>query len=150
MASTLTGNDVGDPSEVAPLLNQIEATIPSVTADGAYDGMLTYDVVAGHGEDIRVIIPPHITAVLSDEAVHRPSQRDQHILSIANRGGLRWQRETKYGQRALVETAMGRYKTIIGLCLQARSFLGQRAEAAVAVAVLNRMLDAGRPNSVRR
>jgi hypothetical protein len=150
MASTLTGNDVGDPSQVAPRLDQIEATIASVTADGAYDGMPTYDVVAGHGEDVRVIIPPHVTAVLSAEAEHIPSQRDQHILSIAARGRLGWQEETDYGQRALVETAMGRYKAIIGPCLRAQSFSGQKAEAAVGVAVLNRMLDAGRPDSVRR
>ena len=149
MASTLTGNDVGDPSQVVPLLDQMEATIASVTADGAYDGMSTYDVVAGHGEDISVIIPPHITAVLSNEAEHSPSQRDQHIISIAAKGRLGWQKETDYGQRALVETAMGRYKAIIGACLRARSFSGQRAEAAVGVAVLNRMLDVGRPDSVR-
>jgi transposase len=135
---------------VAPLLDQIDATIASVTADGAYDGMPTYDVVAGYGEDIRVIIPPHVTSVLSVGAEYKPSQRDQHILSIAARGRLGWQEETDYGQRALVETAMGRYKAIIGPCLRARSFSGQKAEAAVGVAVLNRMLDAGHPDSVRR
>jgi hypothetical protein len=134
MASTLTGNDVGDPSQVAPLLDQIEAGIASVTADGAYDGTPTYDVVAG----------------LSAEAENNPSQRDQHILSIAAHGRLGWQEETDYGQRALVETAMGRYKAIIGPRLRARSFSGQQAEAAVGVAILNRMLDAGRPDSVRR
>ena len=150
MASTLTGNDVGDPSQVAPLLDQIEAPIASVTADGAYDGMPTYKVVTGHGEDIRVIIPPHMTAVLSAEAEHNPSQRDQHIVLIAARGRMGWQEEPDYGQRALVETAIGRYKVIIGPCLRARSFSSQQAEAAVAVAVLNRMLDAGRPDSVRR
>jgi len=150
MASTLTGNDVGDPSQVAPLLDQIEATIASVTADGAYDGMPTYNVVASHGKDINVIIPPHVTAVLSVEAARNPSQRDQHILSIASQGRLGWQEETDYGQRALVETTMGRYKAIIGSSLRARSFSGQKAEAAVGVAVLNRMLDAGRPDSVRR
>ena len=121
--------------------------IASVTADGAD---ATYDVVAGYGEDICVIIPPHVTAVPSAGAVHNPSQRDKHILSIAARGRLGWQEETDYGQRALVETAMGRYKAIIGPCLRARSFSGQKAEAAVGVAVLNRMLDAGRPDSVRR
>ena len=150
MASTLTGNDVGDPSQVAWLLDQIEATIASVTADGAYDGMPTYDVVAGRDEDVRVIIPPHVTAVLSAEIENNLSQRDQHILSIAARGRLGWQEETDYGQRALVETAMGRYKAIIGPRLRARSFAGQQAEAAAGVAVLNRMLDAGRPDSVRR
>jgi hypothetical protein len=115
---------------VAPLLDQIEATIASVTADGAYDGMPTYDVVAGHGEDIRVIIPPHVTAVLSAQAKHNPSQRDQHILSIAVRGRLGSQE--------------------MGPRLRGRSFSGQQAEAVVGVAVLNRMLYAGRPDSVRR
>jgi transposase len=150
MASTLTGNDVGDPSQVAPLLDQIDATIASVTVDGAYDGMPIYDVVASHDENINVIIPPHVTAVLSEDAKQDPSQRDKHILSIAAHGRLGWQKETDYGQRALVETTMGRYKAILGPCLRARSFSGQQAEAAVGVAVLNRMLDAGRPDSVRR
>src|ERR1035437_3058183 len=112
--------------------------------------MPTYAVVASHGKDINVIIPPHVTAVLSAEAELNPSQRDQHILSIAVRGRLGWQEETDYGQRALVETAMGQYKAIIGPRLRARSFSGQQAEAVVGVAVLNRMLDAGAPDSVRR
>ena len=150
MASTFTGNDVGDPSQGSPLLDQIEATIAGVTANSAYDGMPTYEVVAAYGVDIRVIIPPHLTAVLGADAVHNPWQRDRHILSIAARGRLGWQEETDNGQRALVETALGRYKAIVGPRLRARSFSGQQVEAAVGVAVLNRMLYVGRPNSVRR
>ena len=76
-------------------------------------------------------------------------KRDKHILLIAAGGRLGWQKEADYGQRALVETAMGRYKAIIGPWLRARSLIGQRAEAAVGVAVLNRMLDAGSPDSIR-
>ena len=128
----------------------LEAKIASVTADGAYDGMPTYGVVAGHGEGIRVIIPPHMTAVLSEDAGQNPPQRDKHILSIATHGRLGWQEETDYGRRALFETAMGRFKAIIGPCLRARSVPGRQTEAAVGVAVLNRMFDAGRPDSVRR
>jgi hypothetical protein len=45
---------------------------------------------------------------------------------------------------------MDQYKAIIGSCLRARSSSGQKADATVGVAVLNRMLDAGRPDSVRR
>jgi Transposase DDE domain len=150
MASTLTGNDVGDPSQVAPLLDQIDATIASVTADGAYDEMPICDVVAVHGEDICVIIPPRVTGVLGAEARHSRSQRDQHILSIAAQGRMGWQKETNYGRRARVEIAMGRYKAIIGPCLRARSFSGRQAEALVGVAVLNCMLRTCRPNSVRR
>jgi len=49
----------------------------------------------------------------------------------------------------LVETTMGRYKAIIGPRLRARHWHGQQTEAAIAVTVLNRMLGAGRPKSVR-
>ena len=149
MASTLTENDIGDRSQVAPLLDQVDAGIGSVTVDGAYDGAPTYDTVAARAGDIPVIIPPHVTAVPSATADHHPSQRDRHITVMAARGRLGWQEETGYGRRSLVETAMGRYKAIIGPSLRARSLPGQRAEAAVGVAVLNRMLHAGRPNSVR-
>ncbi len=45
-----------------------------------------------------------------------------------------------YGKRALVETAMGRYKRIIGRRLRARSFRAQQTEAALGAAALNRML----------
>jgi hypothetical protein len=45
---------------------------------------------------------------------------------------------------------MGRYKMLIGPRLRARGFAAQQTEAAIGVAVLNRMLVAGRPVSVRR
>jgi hypothetical protein len=43
----------------------------------------------------------------------------------------------------------GRYKVQIGPRLRARGFAAQQTEAAVGMAVLNRMLAAGRPDSVR-
>jgi hypothetical protein len=45
---------------------------------------------------------------------------------------------------------IGRYKTLIGSRLRARGFAAQQTEAAIGVAVLNRMLPADRPDSVRR
>ena len=63
---------------------------------------------------------------------------------------LAWQIATDYGRRSLAETTMGRYKSLIGPRLRARGFAGQQTEAAIGVAVLNRMLAAGRPDSVRR
>ena len=68
---------------------------------------------------------------------------------ITKRGRLAWQSVTDYGQRSLVETTMGRYKALIGPRLRARGFAVQQTEAAIGVAVLNRMLAAGRPKSVR-
>ena len=69
---------------------------------------------------------------------------------IEAQGRLAWQVATGYGKRARVETIMGRYKTLIGTRLHARDFAAQHTEVAIGVAVLNRMLAAGRPHSVRR
>jgi hypothetical protein len=69
---------------------------------------------------------------------------------ITERGRLAWQAATGYGRRALVETTLGRYKALIGPRLRARgAFAAQQTETAIGVAVLDRMLEAGRPKSVR-
>jgi hypothetical protein len=149
VARTLTDQDTDDPSQVAPLLDQIDGPIARVTADGAYDGAPTYATIAAHSDDIEVVIPPRSTAVLNGEQGPLV-QRDRHLEIITERGRLAWQKATDYGQRSLVETTMGRYKTLIGPRLRARGFAAQKTEAAVSVVVLNQMLAAGRPDSVRR
>ena len=148
VAQTLTDQDADDPSQVGPLLDQIDDPIVRVAADGAYEGTPTYQTIAAHGDDITVVIPPRSTAVPSGEQ-GPPTQRDRHLEMIRERGRLAWQVATGYGQRALIETTMGRYKMLIGPRLRARGFAAQQTEAAIGVAVLNRMLAAGRPISVR-
>src|SRR3954469_5669044 len=106
VAQALTDQDVDDPSQVAPLLDQIDGEIGRVTADGAYDGVPTYQTIAAHGDDIEVVIPPRSTAVASGEP-DSPTQRDRHLAMIKDRGRLAWQAATGYGRRALVEATMG-------------------------------------------
>ncbi|CAI1218532.1 Uncharacterised protein [Serratia quinivorans] len=55
-----------------------------------------------------------------------------------------------YGKRALVETMMACYKTLIGPRLRARGVAAQQSEVAIGVAVLNRLLSVARPHSVRK
>ena len=148
VAQVLTEQHADDPSQVGPLLEQIDETIGKVTADGAYDGAPTYQTIAQHGDAIAVVIPPRKTAVAGMES-SSPTQRDRHVEMINTEGRLAWQQATGYGRRARVETTMGRYKSLIGPRLRARGFDAQQTEAAIGVAVLNRMLAAGRPNSVR-
>jgi hypothetical protein len=149
VAQTLTDQDADDPSQVGPLLDQIDEPIGQVTADGAYDGAPTYQTIAQRGDCIEVVIPPRSTAVPSDE-LDPPTQRDRHLAMITEHGRLGWQVATDYGKRSLVETTMGRYKTLIGPRLRAHDLAAQQTEAAIGVAVPNRMLAAGRPDSVRR
>src|SRR5271163_4353208 len=73
VTSELTPDDVGDVSEMPALLDQIDAEIASMTADGAYDGEAVYDAVAERHPEAAVIIPPRATAVPNESMT---TQRD--------------------------------------------------------------------------
>jgi len=150
LASELTTNKSDDPSQVPVLLNQIDEEIESMMADGAYDTQEVYNVLSTHKSGpIQGIMPPRKDAVLSDNAVASPTARDQNILFIKENGRLKWQKETGYNRRSLVETAMFRYKIIIGGQLRSRSFENQKTEAIIGVAILDKMTNLGMPVSVR-
>jgi hypothetical protein len=151
LASELTSNEVGDLSMVRPLLDQIPGAIASVLADGAYDAAPVYRTIAERQPQAppAVIIPPRVTAVLSSTTDTPPSQRDRHIQIIQEKGRRGWQKTVGYGRRALVETAMFRYKTLIGPTLRARMLTAQKTEARVACSVINRMTQLGMPLSQR-
>ena len=148
VAQTLTDQDADDPSQLAPLLDQADDPIGRVTADGAYDGAPTDQTIAAYGDGIEGVIPPRSTAVPSGDPGW-PTQRDRHLAMMAEQGRLSWQVATDYGQRSLIETTLGRCKALIEPRLRARGFAAQQTEATIGVAVLNRMLAAGRPKSVR-
>ena len=151
LTSELTSNEEGDASQVGPLLAQIPDLLGSVIADGAYDGEPVYRAVAERQPDppVAVVIPPRSTAVPSPAAGTTPSQRDRHIQLLRDKGRLGWQKAVDYGRRSLGETAMFRYKALIGPGLRARTLPAQRTETRAACAVLNRMTRLGMPVSRR-
>src|ERR671917_657847 len=151
LASELTTTEEGDAAQVGPLLERITGPIASVTADGAYDGEPVYRAVAERQPDppAAVVIPPRAGAVPCPTADTTPSQRDRHIRTIQDRGRLGWQNAVGYGRRSLGETAMFRYKTVIGRDLRARTLPAQKTEARAACSVLNRMTRLGMPVSQR-
>ena len=108
LASELTTTQDGDASLVGPLLDRIASPIGTVLTDGAYDGEPVYHTVAARAPEAQVIIPPRVTAVLSDTAASASTQRDRHIQMIAERGRL------GYGRRSLGAVAMLWSKTVIG------------------------------------
>jgi hypothetical protein len=98
------------------LLEQVEGEIASVMADVAYDGEPVYRAIAEHQPQAppSIVIPPRCSAVLSSRTDTDPSQRDGHIRLIQEQGRSAWRKAMKYGTRSLVETAIGRYKALIG------------------------------------
>ncbi|NTG45732.1 transposase [Agrobacterium sp. 13-626] len=148
VAHVMTDQDAGDASQVGVLLDQIDNPIGQFTADGAYDGNPTYDAVSRHSAGAVVVIPPRANAVERPDT-NLSRQRDLHIAAVNADGRMKWQAATDYGKRSLVETAIGRYKSIIGPRLRARSFAAQQTEVAIGCTILNRMLACARPKSVR-
>jgi Transposase DDE domain len=149
VATALTTNDVDDASQVGFLLDQVEKPVASFTGDGAYDQDSVYRAVTNHHPDAAVIVPPRATAVLSETAETKPTQRDRHLQCIAEKGRIGWQKVSGYNTRSRVEAAIGRYKQVIGDGLRCRKDDRRVTEVAVAVHVLNHMLEFGRPISVR-
>jgi hypothetical protein len=149
LAAELTTSAVDDGSQVEPLLDQIAGPLASFTGDGAYDQTGIYDTIAKRDPDADVIVPPRSTAVLTETAESTPTQRDRHLQSIAEHGRTGWQTRSGYTRRALVEAAISRLKRVIGDALRSRTDRRRLTEVAIAIAALNRMLELGRPKSVR-
>jgi len=98
---------------------------------------------------VAVIIPPRSTAVPSLAAGTTPSQRDRHMQVIKDKGRLGWQKAVSYDRRSHAETAMFRYKAIVGSGLRARTLSAQKTETKIGCSVLNRMTELGMPESQR-
>jgi hypothetical protein len=149
VAAALTDKDADDGAQVGPLLDQADGPIASLTGDGAYDQEGVYSGVAARHPEAAVIVPPRSSAVPSATAETAPTQRDRHLQAIAETGRMGWQKASGYNLRALVEAAVSRYKRVIGDTLRSQTDGRQATEVAIAVGVLNRMLELGRPESVR-
>ena len=85
----------------------------------------------------------------SQTAASQPTQRDRHLQLIAEQGRRTWQTASGYTNRARAETAISRYKRVIGDGLRSHTEERRATEMDVAVYVLNRMLELGRPEFVR-
>jgi hypothetical protein len=149
VASVLTDKDADDGTQVGPLLEQVDGSVASLAGDGAYDQDGVYAEVAARQPEAAVIVPPRSSAVPSGAAGSAPTQRDQHLRVIAERGRMGWQRASGYNRRALVEADIARWKCVIGDGLRSQTDGRQATEVAIAAGVLNRMLELGRPEYVR-
>ena len=152
-AVELTGRCVHDSRPVPRLLNRVRAGLVSFSADGAYDTEQVYEAVASHaaarGRAMpRTLIPPRKPAQLSGTSTVAMRERDRNLRSISRLGRRRWHIESGYSRRSLVETAVFRYKHILGRGMRSRSLLGQEAEAVLGCCILNRMTALGMPDGV--
>ena len=78
-----------------------------------------------------------------------PDQPSAIAISIAKKGRIGWQKTSGYNTRSRVGATIGRYKQVIGNGLRSRKDGRRTTEVGVAIHALNRMLELGRPSSVR-
>jgi hypothetical protein len=146
VCTELTTDDIADPTALPDLLDQIDGPVDQFLADGAYAGDPTSDVLnARFGSMIEVIIPPPKNAVYSQNAALHPTIRDLNIAEIESKGRIAWQTSSGYNKRSRIETQIGRWKTVIGQKLKARSHENQKTETKIGVRIPNRMTELGRP-----
>jgi len=147
IASELTMPDIGDLTQAPILLDEINNRMESVFADGAYDSTKLMNYIEARGA--KAIIPPKSNDLLSENYKENLTQRDKNILDRFLKGKLRWQQDTGYNFRSLVETAMFRYQKIIGTKLKFRKFANQKIESKIGCTIINKMTDLGMPKSFK-
>ena len=116
--------------------------------DGGYQRTGVYTPLNERHPAATIVVPPRADAVLSATAETAPTQRDCHIQAIAGKGGVAWQRDSGYNERARVEGQFARWKQVIGDGLRFHSDEARATEVAIAAQVLNQMLDLGSSKSV--
>ncbi len=155
LAAELTTNAINDAAEVDPLLEQTKETISAFGGDGAYDKRSVYkkldEVSRKQSRPIKVLIPPQKNAKIWQHGNFKkpPLPRDENLRYIRKHGRKKWKRESGYHRRSLSETAMFRYKKIIGSELSARTIDRQAVESKIGCAILNKMTSLGMPNSYK-
>jgi hypothetical protein len=148
LASVVSTNDWGDCEILPDLLGQIEGDIEQVSADGAYDTSDCYDTITERGA--KPVIPPRKNAVIWQHGNRKapPHPRDKALRSVRKHGRKKWKQDADYHRRSLSETAMFRHKTAFGGKVLSRKFENQATELLCQCAMLNRMIQLGKPVSV--
>jgi hypothetical protein len=144
-------NDVTDDEMLPDVLDGIDQTIviKQVCGDGSYDRSNSYQAITKH--KAKATIPPRKDAkIIQHGNSHAPPlPRDQNLRAIRKQGRKQWKQSSGYHQRSKAESAVFRYKTIIGPTLGSRLFDNQSVEIKIGGKILNRMSSLGMPVSLR-
>lgn len=146
LSCELSKNSVDDAAMVEELLGPVAGKVEKCYADGAYDSKKARKAIRQAGG--KAVVPPPKNAVKSKEDRPELKERDQALERIADLGRKEWKKQSGYHKRSLAETAMYRYKTIIGDTLSARKIENQLTEVRIGCHILNRFQAIGLAKSV--
>jgi len=153
VAAVLSSNNLSDSEALPQLLKQVEEPIAQLSGDGGYDKRSCYELLQQRQEEqqqpLKVTIPPRRGARIWRHGNSKAERlaRDENLRAIRQVGHKQWKQQSGYHRRSLAETAMSRYKRIVGDKLRARDFDRQSTEAFVGIVMLNTMTQLGMPQS---
>ncbi len=142
-AASITDKDLLDRNAMAGLLEQTEAEVARVCADGAYDFEQCYRAIKQ--KQAIALIPPREDAVVRGKSPFEA--RDENVRGIKSMGRKEWKKASTYHKRSLVETAFFRLKMLFSDRLRSRRTDTQTTEARVRCTAMNRMTSLGMPES---
>ena len=147
--AVLTENSISDDAVVKQMLEQIEQTLLSCAADGAYDKRRVYEVLKAHSPEVEILIPPRKNARIWQHGNSKEERlkRDENLRYIRKHGRQQWKKDSGYHIRSLAETIMFRLKIIFADKLSARLLETQTTQALIRCLALNRMTHLGMPES---
>lgn len=145
-ACILTSENVNDCEILPELLKQISDPLEQVTGDGAYDTFACYDAVVAH--KARPCFPPKKNARRNYPKTEGIRLRNLAVSCANYYKGLKyWKQLTHYHRRSLAETAMYRFKQLLGNQASTRTFARQAVEVAIKCRILNQFNHIGMPRS---
>lgn len=143
----LTSNSVDDSKGATPLIESIKYKVGSLRGDGGYDKHEFRKLLSR--KKICQIIPPQSNAVINNSGLEHLRERNRAVKRIGRIGRKKWKEQRDYHQRSKIETAMFRYKMIIGDRLAARKDSHQETEVAIGCKILNIMSQVAKPVSMK-
>jgi|SRR3990172_11444153 len=143
----LTDNKVGENKKLKGLLEQYSDGFTTVGGDKGYDSFDCHEQVGSYGAVSAINIQTDAKERQKPSDKKPPLVRDEIVRRIAEVGKEQWKQESNYHRRSLVETAMFRYKTILGDKMRARSIENQKVEALIGCNLLNAFARMGMPES---
>lgn len=143
----LTDNKIGENKKLKELLEQYKEGYTRIGGDKGYDSYDCHEQVGSYDAVSAINIQEDAKERRKPSDDEKPLVRDEIVRRIAAIGKGQWKKEVSYHSRSLVETAMFRYKTILGNKMHSRKIENQKVEALIGCNLLNRFVHLGMPES---
>jgi transposase len=144
LANSTTEHTADDRSQMENLLKSVKTK--ELLGDPGYDGENIYQLLKAKGIKPTIRPPNHSKKI---EFAEIKTTREEAVYYQQTKGYQAWRVKNKYGRRERVENTFFRFKKSFGSEFLSRNDKNMNQEMIIKCKLLNRMLEIGRPISMR-